>query len=268
MLRLTCFILVSIITTLSSSVLLAQPPEPPPLKNAHAHNDYLHKRPLLDALDQGFTSVEADIFLVEGKLLVGHTSLELNKEKTLERLYLMPLLERVSKTGRVYRDGPNLTLLIDIKSNGPETYAALDKLLSDYYHLFDQSRDGKAETRAVTVIISGNRPIEEIKTSKPRYAGIDGRLSDLDSDAPADLMPLISDNWTNHFKYRGQGEMSAEEKKKLAEIVAKVHAKGRRLRFWATPESPALWKELKAAGVDLIGTDQLVKLATFIRDEK
>ena len=42
-----------------------------PLARAHAHNDYLHERPLLDALDHGFTSVEADIFLVDGKLLGG-----------------------------------------------------------------------------------------------------------------------------------------------------------------------------------------------------
>ena len=29
-----------------------------PVRRAHAHNDYEHKRPLLDALDQGFCSVE------------------------------------------------------------------------------------------------------------------------------------------------------------------------------------------------------------------
>jgi hypothetical protein len=34
-----------------------------PLRHAHAHNDYQHKRPLLDALDQGFGSVESDVFL-------------------------------------------------------------------------------------------------------------------------------------------------------------------------------------------------------------
>jgi hypothetical protein len=33
------------------------------LPNAYAHNDYWHKRPLLDALDNGFTYVEADVFL-------------------------------------------------------------------------------------------------------------------------------------------------------------------------------------------------------------
>ena len=46
--------------------------EPKPLIQAHSHNDYEHQRPLLDALDCGFCSVEADIYLVEGKLLVAH----------------------------------------------------------------------------------------------------------------------------------------------------------------------------------------------------
>ena len=70
-----------------------------PLKQAHAHNDYLHDRPLLDALDHGFCSVEADIFLVDGELLVAHTRSELSKERTLKKLYLNPLRERV-KTKR------------------------------------------------------------------------------------------------------------------------------------------------------------------------
>lgn len=39
-----------------------------PLPRAHAHNDYEHARPLLDALDHGFTSVEADVWLVDGEL--------------------------------------------------------------------------------------------------------------------------------------------------------------------------------------------------------
>ena len=43
-----------------------------PLAQAHAHNDYEHPRPLLDALDHGFTSVEADVWLVDGELLVAH----------------------------------------------------------------------------------------------------------------------------------------------------------------------------------------------------
>src|ERR1043166_3466380 len=63
-------------------------PEPksgPPLVRAHAHNDYEHGRPLLDALDQGFCSIEADVWLVDGKLLVAHDRDRGKSERTLER---------------------------------------------------------------------------------------------------------------------------------------------------------------------------------------
>ena len=35
--------------------------DPALLIHAHAHNDYEHARPLLDALDHGFCGVEADV---------------------------------------------------------------------------------------------------------------------------------------------------------------------------------------------------------------
>lgn len=44
---------------------------------AQAHNDYYHPRPLRDALELGFASVEADVFLVDGEsssVAVGTTS--------------------------------------------------------------------------------------------------------------------------------------------------------------------------------------------------
>src|SRR4029079_16192267 len=91
--------------------------EPTPLIHAHAHNDYEHARPLFDALDQGFCSVEADIYLVESKLLVAHERRMIKPERTLESLYLEPLRQRVKqKGGRVYPKGPEFTLLIDLKS--------------------------------------------------------------------------------------------------------------------------------------------------------
>src|SRR5262245_17162471 len=58
-----------------------------PQTRLHAHNDYEHPRPLLDALDHGFCSIEADIFLVDGQLLVAHDRTSLSPERTLEKLY-------------------------------------------------------------------------------------------------------------------------------------------------------------------------------------
>lgn len=239
-----------------------------PLAAAHAHNDYLHERPLLDALDHGFTSVEADVFLVQGKLLVAHDITALRPERTLAALYLDPLRERIqSRDGWIYDKGRSLTLLVDIKSDAETTYAALHKLLAEYAAMLTTVADDVLETKGVTVIISGNRSQETIRGQKVRYAGIDGRLSDLDSNLPADLLPLISDNWRNHFKWTADGPLPVGERDKLHQIVKESHAKGRRVRFWATPERTAVWKELRMAGVDLINTDDLAGLQKFLTAE-
>src|SRR5256885_4523438 len=78
------------------TILLAAMPSSQPLRDgngfalvhAHAHNDYEHPRPLLDALDCGFLSVEADVFLVNGQLLVAHDREKTSPQRTLQSLYL------------------------------------------------------------------------------------------------------------------------------------------------------------------------------------
>src|SRR5262245_41409982 len=129
-LKLRHFFIVS--AWLASSGLL-QAAEPHPLTRVHAHNDYEHKRPLLDALDNGFSSVEADIHLVEGKLLVAHDGRGIKPERSLEALYLKPLRERVSThRGHVYENGPDFFLLIDIKGDWRTTYPVLRAELERY----------------------------------------------------------------------------------------------------------------------------------------
>jgi hypothetical protein len=249
---------------------LAAPPAPPvvPLRHAHAHNDYQHHRPLFDALDRGFCSVEADVFLVKGELLVGHTWFDLRPDRTLEKLYLRPLRERAQAgKGQIYPKGPAFYLLVDIKTEGKATYAALDKLLARYADVLSVSRDGRFERKAVTVVISGNCPREVIAAQKVRYAGIDGRPGDLKSEAPAHLMPYISASWGSQFRWRGAGPMPEAERQKLRAMVRQAHAGGRLVRFWATPERPALWRELRAAGVDLVNTDKLDELRHFLLAE-
>jgi hypothetical protein len=236
-----------------------------PLRYAHAHNDYEHSRPLLDALAQGFCSVEADVFLTPNGLLVGHVFWDLKTGRTLEKLYLDPLRERVrANKGKVYPEGPTFYLLIDVKTEAKATYAALDKVLARYADMLSETRDGKFTRRAVIVVVSGNRDKEGITKQSLRYAGIDGRPEDVDADAPADLIPWISDRWGSLFRWNGEGEFPEAERAKLKELVAKAHRRGRLVRFWATPEKEAVWKELRAAGVDLLNTDKLAELRAFL----
>lgn len=236
-----------------------------PLRHAHAHNDYAHTRPLADALGHGFCSVEADIYLVGGQLLVAHDRKDVRPGRTLEKLYLDPLRARVKANGgKVYPDGPRFYLLIDVKSGAEDTYAALHKVLARYADILSVTRDGKFTPKAVTVVISGNRAKAAIAKQAVRYAGIDGRPEDLKSDAPADLIPWVSANWNLQFRWKGDGPMPDAERRKLREYVAQAHKRGRLVRFWATPEKEAVWKELLADGVDLINTDKLAELQRFL----
>jgi hypothetical protein len=251
-------------------VMAAAPPVPVvPLRHAHAHNDYAHRRPLLDALDRGFCSVEADVFLVRGGLLVGHTWFDLLPGRTLEKLYLEPLRRRARACkGQIYPGGSPFYLLIEIKTDAKKTYPVLDRLLSRYADVLSVVKDGKLERKAVTVVVTGNCPRDVIHAQKIRRAAIDGGAGDLDSTAPAHLIPWISARWSSQFRWRGQGEMPATERAKLRDMVKKADKHGRLVRFWATPEKPALWRELRAAGVHLINTDRLDELRAFLLAQK
>jgi glycerophosphoryl diester phosphodiesterase len=244
-----------------------------PHPQAHAHNDYEHERPLLDALTSGFTSVEADVWLVDGELLVAHDAVDLDPGRTLEGLYLAPLKKLVKGRGRDVYPGYDGTfqLLIDIKNTGEATYAAIEKELGDYEELFTRYENGTVEDGPVEAVISGDRPLETMRNATERFGFYDGRMSDLRSGVPASLMPLVSDNWTKVFVWQGIGPMPETERRKLHEIVDHAHAQGYRVRFWATPDTDgpareAVWTELLAAGVDHINTDDLAALDAFLTD--
>ncbi|MDZ4684593.1 MAG: phosphatidylinositol-specific phospholipase C/glycerophosphodiester phosphodiesterase family protein [Planctomycetaceae bacterium] len=238
------------------------------LRQAHAHNDYAHPRPLLDALAQGFGSVEADIFLTADGLLVGHDQKELRPGRTLEKLYLDPLRERIrSHDGWVYTPGFTLWLLIDVKTDAEPAYAALHQVLNKYDDILSVTRDGKFEPKGVTIVLSGNRAQATIAQQTVRYVGIDGRPEDLNSNESAHLRPWISASWSSQFQWKGDGPLPDAERQKLTAFVEQAHARGRLVRFWATPEKEAMWRELAAAKVDLINTDRLADLRKFLLEQ-
>ena len=240
-----------------------------PLAPAHAHNDYEHERPLSDALAQGFTSVEADVWLIGGELRVAHDRADSVPGRTLDSLYLEPLARRVDRReGSVYAgwDG-SLQLLIDIKSGARRTYTAIHQALRAHRDMLTRfapvMRDG-----AVEVVISGNRPKRLMLDQNRRWAGYDGRLADLGSGLPASFMPLVSDNWTNAIGWDGTGPLPAADHERLLSYVRQAHAAGYRIRFWETPDAAGeprttIWSVLYDIGVDHLNTDDLAGLARF-----
>ena len=69
------------------------------LTKAHAHNDYEHERPFYEAFSLGFGSIESDVYAVNGQLLVAHDVKDLKASRTLQNLYLEPIIQ-VLKAGK------------------------------------------------------------------------------------------------------------------------------------------------------------------------
>lgn len=237
---------------------------------AHSHNDYEHERPLFDALNCNFKSIEADVYSVGDSLFVAHNFDQIKPGRTLRQLYMEPLNKLVSENnGSVYGKGDEIILLVDIKDDGLKTYQLLTKILSDYRKMLTVFEDGVKKQGAVLVVISGNRPFDFMKSQPVRYAGYDGRLENLDGEISPDLMPMVSDNWGKYFTWNGTGKMPKQEKAQLNAFAKTARNKGYILRFWGTPNTTEqqrhnVWNELQKAGVGLIGADNLDELRKFL----
>ena len=138
----------------------------------HSHNDYWRPRPLLDALAVGCSSVEADVWLFDGQLYIGHGLVSVDRNKSLRTMYLEPLLRMLESRAtpetaysptlgkpEIFDQQPNqtLVLLVEFKNNGLEAFQYLNQDLEpfrakDYltYH------DGEKRVNGpITVVVTG-----------------------------------------------------------------------------------------------------------------
>lgn len=255
----------------------ADHPEPasePLLINAHAHNDYEHEYPLWDALHHGFSSIEADVHLVDGIFYVAHETEDIKLDRTIRSLYLDPLQELIrNNNGSVYGDGSRLFLLVDMKTEGPDGWSALNLLLGEYGAMLTRRDGADLKEGAVTVIVSGNRDLEAMLDTENCPALYDGRFEDLSSKSNSPLIPLISAGWADEFEWKGEGEILAADLVKMKNVIEMAHAQGRKIRFWGTDVPDAdgqeyIWDLLLETGVDFINTDKLRELSTYVCERR
>ncbi len=242
------------------------------LLHAHSHNDYEQERPLREALEIGFTSVEADIWAWKGSpLLVSHERPlfrnRLNEkwtQKSLDQLYLKPLAAHILKNrGRVYpgSDRP-FYLMIDIKSkNFNLAYKKIKESLEDYSWMLE------GENPPVKIILSGQREVETLAEDGGGLLGIDGRPEHLGKGYESEKMPIISQRYGKILNWKGRGDLSANDRKNLKLLVEAVHAEGKKLRLWASPEKEEVWDLLLEMGVDLINTDEVQRLRNYLLEK-
>lgn len=245
----------------------------------HSHNDYWRRVPLYDALAAGCTGVEADVWLHEGDLYVGHTMAALTPNRTLKNLYIDPLVSillhqnahgqlgnAVSPRG-VFDSSANasLVLFLDFKTDGsslwPVVLEQLEPLRSNGWLT---NFNGKTVTQGpITVVASGNAPFD-LLTANATYRDVfyDAPLDELNDAytmqnshyASVSFQKAVGRVWFNHLSSKQVGIIRSQ--------VNLASSKGLLARYWDTPSWPIsvrteVWRILEENGVGMLNVDDL-----------
>jgi alkaline phosphatase len=235
-------------------------------KLIHSHNDYRQLLPFYQAYAQQVASIEADIYTTdkEDELLVAHDREELGTAPTLDESYIEPIVSLYKlNNGKAWRGSDKyFVLLVDLKTPAnPTTLDRLIKKLQQYPEVFDPA----VNPFAVRVVISGSRPDASTFPDYPSIISFDGVLSDYTLQQ-LERIHMISLNFRLYSRWNGQGNIPEDELKRLNETIATVHALGKPIRFWGSPDGENAWQAFHQMGVDYINTDQPEACAAFFRN--
>jgi hypothetical protein len=226
-------------------------------KFTHSHNDYSNNTPFYKAYTNGYNSIEADIFLVDGELLVSHSDKYLFPERTLKGMYLDPVLYALRRD-TIRR----LCLLIDIKADYAKVLPKLEKDLKPLQPYL-MSRDNLKGR--LKILISGNRPQG---ADFNKYASIfwfDDDLVYPHEPAQWARIGQVSLSFEKWSKWKGVGTIPEADRKRLQKTVDSVHTNtGKLVRFWGAPDTPEAWETQINFGADIIGTDKIEQLAAYL----
>ena len=101
----------------------------------------------------------------------------------IEKLYLLPLVERIKKNGgKVYPDSDRpFYLMVDSRQTAKQMYPVLKKKLKPYETLFSvMKRTGNCKESAVLFYLSGKSPRKAIAAETNRFIFLDGTIEDLE----------------------------------------------------------------------------------------
>ncbi|KAI1926368.1 Altered inheritance of mitochondria protein 6 [Ophidiomyces ophidiicola] len=266
----------------------------------HSHNDYWRRVPLFSAIQAGCIGVEADVWLFDNDLYVGHSKSSLVNNRTLATLYIKPLLDLLEKqnsvthfrhikptvSNGVFDTAPQQTivLLVDFKTKGHDIWPYL---ISQLLPLRDQGylthfNGTTVLTRPITVVATGNAPFELV-TANSTYRDIffDAPLSQLrSSKAPGIDTENSNSKSSYNFKnsyyasssfFKSVGfpwnfRLSEAQRDIVRRQIKSAHDRGLRVRYWDTPIWPhflrnQIWMELVREGADILNVDDLQSAA-------
>ncbi|CCO26694.1 Altered inheritance of mitochondria protein 6 [Rhizoctonia solani AG-1 IB] len=257
-------------------------------KGIHSHNDYWRDVPLFSAIAVGAVSVEADVWLWDNELYVGHDPSSLATKRTFSSLYVTPLLsvlkQQNPETSFPYTNNTRygvfdtaidqtLYLFVDVKTDGnitwPLVIKQLEPLREGGWLSYWDADAGVLHPGAVTVIGTGNTPFSQIQahTTPHRDVFYDAPITSFSSGSsePYNISSVVIASGSLANALGGPVFGTTFNDTQIAILTSQIqgaHAAGVKVRYWETPGWPLskrdyVWKTLEGLGVDLLNADDI-----------
>ncbi len=232
--------------------------------NAHSHNDYDNDIPFWLAYYNHFGSIESDIFAVNEDLFVAHDRSDIRPERTLDALYIQPIVKLVRHNkGKVWNDrSSTFQLLIDLKTQVEPTLSLLVEKLKKYPDVFDP----EINEHAVRIVITGNRPDPSEFSKYPLFIFFDGNINRKYNEQQIKRIALFSENLKQFTSWPGKGSFNEKEDIRVRNIIDSVHSVNKKIRFWNAPDNINAWQTFMDMKVDYINTDHINELSEFLNN--
>lgn len=212
--------------------------------NVWSHNDYDQSIPLYNAFNQEVGFIEADVYLLQGQLLVSHELKDVNPRRTLSSMYLKPL-DSLLKRNDKYVDY-TLTLSVDLKTEGRVAIPVLISILNEFPDLIHHPH--------FKIMVSGEMPKPETWSSIPDYIYFDGRPSIMYTPEQWKRVNLVSTSF-----------LGLSDERKMDSLIATIHQIQKPIRFWAIPDNPKGWQHMMDHQVDILNTDHVDDVIKMIK---
>ena len=240
----------------------------------HSHNDYWRLVPLYNAISAGCIGVEADIWLYEEELYVGHSVASLTPNRTLNSLYINPLLDILSRqnpktpshpglvrdpAAGVYDTVPtqSLVLLLDFKTSGEALWPYVQSALQPFRerNYLTHVNGTQIIQGAITIVGTGNTPYNLISSSDSnpqKDIFFDAPLHELSySNTSKEAKPMNPDatytplnsyyastSFRQVFGRLANHRFSDAQLAILRAQIAGAQSKGLKARYWEIPYWP------------------------------
>lgn len=169
--------------------------------------------------------------------------------------------------------GQTLFLFVDVKTDGPTTWPYVIRALQPLRDLgYLTTYNGSTVTTGpVTVVGTGNTPLNQVQGINSRDYFFDGPLATLNSsfsNITASVSPIASVSFSSQFGQVRTENLNSTQLALLRSQIAVAHNKGILVRYWDQPGWPvstrnAVWRQLYNEGADLLNVDDLEGAANY-----